>query len=238
MSDPKQNAALTSRDVTHIVEAAGTHSLISASVLSSRVITEATAYFERSAAALEQILTTLKGDGADGKPKPMGVTATLEPSSAKLIADTLTSAIQPQLDKHGEMLATLQTQLAQQATQVVEHGKTLTGLQTQLGQQAAQIAESHRILTTVLLGEEGQIRRLELEVAALALRLTQLQGSGGSGAAAPGGGEASAAFAEEAQAMREAREALHDRMSTVEAAIRQMRARGPEGGGTPRSRRS
>jgi hypothetical protein len=210
MSDPKDKAALTPTDVEHIVEVAGTHSLISASVMSSRVITEASAYFERSAAALEQIQTVLQGKGPDGAANPMAVTAALDPASVQSIADTLKQAIQPQLDKHGT---------------------ALEALRTQLGEAAQRSAENERTIAAVLLGDEGHIRRLDLEIAALVARLIVCEGWRGGDA--PSRGAATAATDDrEAQALREAHDVLRDRVVNLESAVRRLVEHGTSGGGT------
>jgi hypothetical protein len=241
MSDPKQNAALTSRDVTHIVEAAGTHSLISASVLSSRVITEATAYFERSASALEKILATLEGKGAGGASKPLAVTAALDQASAKSISDTLAGTIQPQLDKHGETLAELLARLAELAQAAAESERliasVLLGEEGHIGRLERDIGENRHLVASILLGEEGHIERLGLEVAALAARLTQLEERQEKPEAPPRGGVAGSSFSQEAREMREAQEVLRERVGTVEASIRQMLARTPDQGGPRPPRR-
>jgi septal ring factor EnvC (AmiA/AmiB activator) len=237
MSDPKQNAALTTRDVSHIVEAAGTHSLISASVLSSRVITEATAYFERSAKALERILSTLEGKDAHGAHKPMAVTAALDAASAKSIADTLSTSIQPQLDKHSEMLGNLLAQLGDLAQAAAESEQTiatvLLGEEGHIRRLESSIAENQEAVASVLLGEEGHIRRLGRELGELTRRVARLEEQGGAYTAPPPDGAA----ADQAREMREAQDALRDRVTAMEGSIRELLARGPEGGGPPRSTR-
>jgi hypothetical protein len=247
--------------VSHIVQAAGTHSLISASVMSSRVITEATAYFERSAAALEEILATLQGKGADGTAKPITITSVLDPTSAQSISDTLKGAIQPQLDKHDAALASLQAQLGTQAQAIAENQRivasVLLGEEGHIRRLEQSVAENQRLVASVLLGEEGHIRRLEHAVtenqrvvasvllgeeghierlgrviADLAQRVTRLEERHGKDEPPPAGRGATAGRAPEVREMQEAHDALRDRIVTLEASIRQLMTRGnPEGGG-------
>lgn len=244
MSDPKHDATLTTKDVAHIVEAAGTHSLISASVLSSRVITEATGYFERSAAALEHILATLQGKGAHGAHQPMAVTATLDPASAKSIADTLSAMIQPQLDRHDSAIDSVQTRLGDLTRATAEGERmiasVLLGEEGHINRLERSIAEDRRIVASVLLGEEGHIRRHDLEIAALALRLTDVETRRGEAEASPSSGEPSSGPAE-AENIRQAYEALRERVAAMEVSIRQLMANrrddpGGAGGGSRQRR--
>ena len=239
MSDPKNHAALTPLEVSHIVDASSTHSLIGASVLSSRVITEATAYFERSATALEKLLAVLDGKGDGSGPNSMKITATLDTASAKAVTDAVTGTIGPRIDD-------LHNSVASALAQLTDHAAKLASGATQLAQQQESLTEAHakvrdladttarheHAITAAILGEGGHIFRLEGAVADLARRVKRLEDH-------LRAGEASAVdstAAEQAREMREANEALRERVAAMEASIRQLLEHGAQGGGQRSSR--
>jgi chromosome segregation ATPase len=261
MSDQRNFAALTPAPAPAIV-AEVTPTLIGASLGSVQAITEANQYLRRSVEALEHIHATLQGVLPDGTPHPLSVTASLENASAQTITGAITTVLQPQitalqtaiataqqqLGAHGSAIATAQQQLVDNTTaiaaaqqQLTDHTTAIAAAQQQLTDHTAAIATNQQAITTTnvaLQSEVGVRNQLKGQVDALALRQETF--------AARQTAETSAVETQtrmdmvvnqvQTGEMIEQQQVLRDRISELEAAVRQLIARGfSEGRDPPRS---
>jgi hypothetical protein len=169
--------------------------------------------------------------GTDGSPTL--VTATL--ASAKMVSHTMTGVIQPQIDAHNTAIAAMQGHIGAQReafagakTRLDAHGVAIAGTTAKLDDLTVKSARHDEAITSALLGEAGHIRRLDGVVADLVVRVALLEAKGGD----EDGSRTDPAAADEAGAMREANEALRERIEAMEDAIRQLLSQGPQGGGS------
>ncbi|HEY1797179.1 MAG TPA: hypothetical protein VGG57_13800 [Stellaceae bacterium] len=141
-------------------------------------------------------------------------------ASAKAQIDghtVLITAADKKIDSQGEAIAGANARIH-------AHHERLTGMQadiTALGETTSRIDHA---ISFALVGEEAQIQQLIRRVEWLEHNCSPREGSsGGSGS-------------EQSREMREASDALHERVTSMEETIRQLLARGPEGGAPRRPR--
>ena len=217
MSDPRNQAVVAAPEAERIVELdRRPSSLIEASLSSARSISHTmTGVIQPQIDTHSAAIATVNGQiGTQGEAI----------ASAKTLLDVHSAAIAKadgQLTTHGEAIAGAKTRLDAQ-------NETLTGMQSHLTTLGETTTRHDQAIASALLGEEGHIRRIGLELVALAERVWRLEHPHHPGEAPPG--------ADEAREMREANELLRERVVAMEDAIRQLLARGSQGGG-PRSPR-
>jgi chromosome segregation ATPase len=243
MSDPRNQAVVAAPEAERIFELNRRPSLIEASLSSAQSISHTmTGVIQPQIDTHSAAIATAQGQiGTQG--------AAI--ASAKTLLDAHSAAItkaEGQIGAHSDALASAKTQLdahsaaiASTNGQLTKHGEaiaiaktrldtqneTLTGMQSHLATLGETATRHDQTIVSALLGDEGHIRRIGLELVALAERVWRLEHPHEAGRASSGAGET--------RGTRGADEALRERVTAMEEAIRQLLARGPQGSG-PRPR--
>lgn len=220
MSDPRTQTALTAPGVERITGTGRSPSLIEASLSSAKSISET-----MTGVIQPQINTHSTAIAA--AERQIGTHGEAIASATTLLAvhGAAITAAQGTITTHGHAITAAQTRLD-------THDTTLTGLQAHLTGLGETTARHDQAITAALLGEGGHIFRLDGAVVELARRVKWLEDHPRT-ADAP---LADAVPPDQAREMREANEALRERVTAMEGAIRQLVEHGPQGGG-PRSHR-
>jgi hypothetical protein len=248
MSDPRTQTALMAPDIERIADAGRPRSLIEASLSSAKSISDTmTGVIQPQINAHTTAITAAQGQlGAHGE-------AISSATTLLAVHGAAITAAQGTIATHGEFMTAAKTQLHTQGgeltkargdittqgnaiatahTRLDTHDATLTGLQTHLTSLGERTARNDQAITAALLGEGGHIFRLDSAVVELARRVKWLEDHPHRGDAPP----AEDVPPDQAREMREANEALRERVGAMETAIRELLAQGPQGGG-PRSTR-
>jgi chromosome segregation ATPase len=252
MSDPRTQTALTAPDVERIADAGRPRSLIDASLSAARSISQTmTGVIQpqidthtTAITAVQGVVTTQGGLLASAKTQ----LDTQDGEITKARGDITTqghaiTAAQTRLDTQGGEITKARGDITTQGnaitaaqTRLDTHDTTLTGLQTHLTSLGDTTARHDQAITAALLGEDGHIFRLDGAVVELARRVKRLEDHPPRGESPP----AQDVPSDQAREMREANDALRERVGAMETAIRELLAQsspqGPQGGG-PRSSR-